>query len=111
MRSRILVIDDDVLPDLPLEAVQARTPAEAVEALSGARWWDEVWFDHDLGAAGDTMEVVGWLEQQRELGRGPQIERVFVHSMNPAGADRLFAALRQMYPTRRVPLPFRRVVG
>lgn len=114
---RILIIDDDTLD--PREGVTAPSPGqpgvvhaydhvEAMVALRERSDWDEVWFDHDLGALGDATKVLEFLEEQREAGHPIKIGAVYVHSMNPSGADELERGLRRMYPTRRVPLPWTR---
>lgn len=112
---RILIIDDDELaakpggpaPEGP-GIVRAYDHVEALVALRERSQWDEVWFDHDLGEAGDAGKVLEFLEEQREAGYPIQIDAVYVHSMNPPGADELERGLRRMYPTRRVPLPWTR---
>lgn len=108
MRRWILVIDDDKLSGVPREIVHVRTAKAALARLRDRRFWDEVWFDHDLGRGGDVMEVVKFLEDGQVDGTAPSIEQIFVHSMNPVGAEVVYKALKPLYPTRRVPLPFQR---
>jgi hypothetical protein len=112
---RILIIDDDELaakPGSPAPEgpgiVRAYDHVEALVALRERSQWDEVWFDHDLGAGGDARKVLEFLEEQREAGYPIFIDAVYIHSMNGVGADELERGLRRMYPTRRVPLPWTR---
>lgn len=105
---RILIIDDDQLDGTPLGSVRAYDHVEAINRFIERRYWDEVWFDHDLGQKGDARKVMTYLEERRQSGNPVLIEAVYVHSMNPVGASELVAGLSKMYPTRRVPLPWKR---
>ena len=109
MKRWELVIDDDDLVGVPDQTIHVRTQAEAIAVLKSRRFWDAVYFDHDLGHGGDTMEVAHWLREATASGTAPSIERVYVHSMNPVGAENLYEVLRKLYPTQRISLPFGRV--
>lgn len=106
--KRILIIDDDHLVGTPAGSVRALSSREAINRFEERSAWDQVWFDHDLGGADKATKVVEYLEERREAGHPVFIECVYVHSMNPAGADTLVKSLSRMYPTRRVPLPWER---
>ena len=111
--ARILVIDDErIFPAFHHDGntvVYARTSAEAIALLDDDHdTWDEVWFDHDLGPRGDARKVMTYLEERRQSGNPVLIEAIYVHSMNPVGASELVSGLSKMYPTRRVPLPWKR---
>ena len=106
MRHVLIIDDDDELDPRPEGAVQAYDHIEAVVALRSRSAWHEVWFDHDLGPRGDSMKVVEYLEERQEAGDPVRIDAVYVHSMNPSGAENLVKALSRLYPTRRVTLPW-----
>jgi CheY-like chemotaxis protein len=62
--------------------------------------WDWLFLDHDLGdeasvesGPGTGYEVAEWLEQNPEY----KPEKIVVHSMNPAGRDKMLAALKDAY--------------
>jgi hypothetical protein len=96
----VLVVDD--LRTFPkLRATYARTSDDAIDRLS-QREWDEVWLDHDLGAGGDVMVVVEWLEERWHTSGSIPVRQVFVHSANPVGAANVVRALERIVPTKRV---------
>ena len=105
---RVLIIDDDRLSGVPPGTVLAKSSTEAINRFKERSAWDDVYFDHDLGGSDTSMRVVEWLEQRLNEEHPIFIERAYVHSMNPAGAEALMRALRRMYPTRRIPLPWER---
>ena len=75
----------------------ARTSRAGVEALErhrGARL-DELWLDHDLGVDDTIWPVVEVLERAAYEERPFNIGVVYVHSANPAGAEKIMQALRR----------------
>ena len=96
----VLVIEDIRIFRFP--CVYARTMGEAWQLLF-SKPWREVWFDHDMGLLRfdvNTYPLAVQLEELAHQGIPHPIERVFVHSANPAGAQRLVMALRAYDPIR-----------
>lgn len=83
-------------------AVVARTSAEAVHLLDhqlALTTIDELWLDHDLGGEDSIWPVIERLEERAFTGRRLEVGRVYVHSGNPVGAQRMVVALRRLgYP-------------
>ena len=109
--TRILVIDDQrIFKDREgAEIVHETTSDEGFITLVMEGPWDEVWLDHDLGMESSqngyemVMDVVEGLVDSAPL----EIGRVYVHSMNPVGADRMVAALRPFFDVVRIdPTPY-----
>jgi hypothetical protein len=73
-----------------------RTSTAAVELLQRCRdqRLDEVWLDHDLGGDDTIWPVVEVLERAAFDGRPFDIEVIYVHSANPAGAAKVAQVLR-----------------
>ena len=97
---RRLVVDDWRVFGFP--ATYARTDEDAIYYLQ-TEAWDEVWLDFDLGQDGHqrimtTVPVAIYLEKNYK----PSIQRIYVHSDNPAGASYLVRALERWYDVRRV---------
>lgn len=86
-------------------AVVARSSADAVQLLDkqlAEVWIDELWLDHDLDGQDSIWPVIEHLEGCAHTGRPLSIGRVFVHSGNPVGVQRMMVALRQLgYEVRR----------
>lgn len=79
----ILVIDD--LRTFRFPATYARSAAEGRRLLL-AHPWREIWLDHDLGPGEDIRPLVRMLEERAFAGDPLAVERIVVHSANPAGA-------------------------
>jgi hypothetical protein len=75
----------------------ARTSRAAIEALERHRRQrlDELWLDHDLGEEDTIWPVVEVLERAAFEERPFDIGVVYVHSANPAGAEKIMQALRR----------------
>lgn len=97
---RVLVIED--LRTFRFPATYARTVYEAWPHLVSGHW-DEIWFDHDMGLTRDddtTYPIAQYMEKRAYEGVPIDVDRVFVHTANPYGGDRLMAALRAYNPIR-----------
>ncbi|MEV4489013.1 cyclic-phosphate processing receiver domain-containing protein [Micromonospora coxensis] len=75
----------------------ARTSRDGIEALERHRGQrlDELWLDHDLGEDDTIWPVVEVLERAAFEERPFDIGVVYVHSANPAGAEKIMQALRR----------------
>ncbi|MET7808919.1 cyclic-phosphate processing receiver domain-containing protein [Micromonospora chersina] len=75
----------------------ARTSRAGIEALERhrGRRLDELWLDHDLGEDDTIWPVVEVLERAAYEERPFNIGVVYVHSANPAGAEKIMQALRR----------------
>lgn len=88
--KRILFIDDE--REMACATI-ARTSQEGLDLLRSGTW-DEVWLDHDLSGEDTTLPVVDWLSESAYFDR-PVVPVVYVHSMNPIGADTIVRSLRR----------------
>jgi hypothetical protein len=91
MTGVVLLVDDVRRFRDGRECVVARTPDEALDALRSHAVLDELWLDFDLGRhrdgrRRDVMPVVAELGRAARAGSPYAIERIFIHSTNPAGA-------------------------
>lgn len=96
----VLVIEDIRIFRFP--CVYARTMGEAWQLLF-SKPWREVWFDYDMGLTRlsvDTYPLAVFLEELAHNGAPHPIERVYVHSANPEGGQRLMMALKAYHPIR-----------
>ena len=94
---RIVLVDDlRSFVDGRLAQV-ARTSAAGVEVLARHRGQrlDELWLDHDLGEDDTIWPVVEVLERAAFEDHPFEIGVVYVHSANPAGAEKILQALRR----------------
>lgn len=102
----VLVDDDrDFIDARP--AVVLRTSANALAELSRIRERgevvDELWLDHDLGGDDTAMPVVDMLSETAFNDDPFPVRRVYVHSMNNVGAERMMRSLQNYgYPAVRV---------
>lgn len=106
---RLIVDDERTFKDAPEQRdfekghinIYARNSASAIAILRGCNV-DELWLDHDLGEDDTAMKVVDFLCEHHQDFR----EGIWVHSMNPVGAENIIRALSPHYlSVRRVPLP------
>lgn len=90
--------------DIDIEYI--RTAPQAVEWLRTCQWAgleiDELWLDHDLGLGGDTVGVADWMERAAFEGTPIPIKKVYIHTANPAGANRLRSGLEKWYDVETV---------
>ncbi|WP_200209569.1 cyclic-phosphate processing receiver domain-containing protein [Micromonospora coerulea] len=93
-----IVLVDDLRSFVDGRVAQvARTSRDGIEALERHRGQrlDELWLDHDLGEDDTIWPVVEVLERAASE-EGPfDIGVVYVHSANPAGAEKIMQALRR----------------
>ncbi|WP_425487211.1 cyclic-phosphate processing receiver domain-containing protein [Micromonospora maritima] len=75
----------------------ARTSSAGIAALESyrGRRLDELWLDHDLGEDDTIWPVVEVLERAAFERRPFDVGVVYVHSANPAGAEKVMQALRR----------------
>src|SRR5574338_63724 len=114
---RVLVIDDQrIFADSPdTEWTHETTSQEGIDALVVGGPWDEIWLDHDLGmeSYGSGYDLVSELVRSLQADEVSVSEvvtpdgQIWVHSMNPVGADRMVAALAPYFSVARIdPTPF-----
>ena len=114
---RALVVDDQrIFAEYPDYVwTHATTSQEGIEYLVVSGPWDEVWLDHDLGmeSEGSGYDLVQELVMAFENGDLRPTDvlapdgRVLVHSMNPAGAERMVQALTRYFQVARIdPTPY-----
>lgn len=113
---RALVVDDQRIfaesPDYVWTHVT--TSQDGLQALRNGPW-DEIWLDHDLGMAsyGSGYDLVSALVDSldnRTMHPADILNpdgRIWVHSMNPSGADRMVQALTRYFQVARIdPSPY-----
>lgn len=106
-----VVIDDErTFADFPDEdTVYFRTSQDAIDFLKAVNWDDvrEIWLDHDLGGDDTAMRVVDFLVEHYfyacEVYNWDG--KIYVHSMNPVGANNIVRALERYYAVARTTLP------
>lgn len=105
---RLVVDDERTFKDFPDDdTLYARHSDTAIHILERGIRFDEVWLDHDLGGDDTVMKVVDFLVEhavqyvEMNMFKFP----IFVHSMNPVGAQNIVRALERYYDVKRVPLP------
>lgn len=87
--------DERPVPDDSWTLVQ--TAEEAIEILKQGQV-RELSLDHDLGTGRATgYEVACFIEEAAVRGTIPVIRRMFVHSANPVGRERMKQALHSAY--------------
>lgn len=107
----VLVVDDErTFRDMPEQrnlvsdkatVIYARNSKDALTILQAFEV-DELWLDHDLGGDDTAMPVVDYIVQHHM----PFKCGIWVHSMNPVGADNIMRGLRGHYPqAHRVRVP------
>ena len=96
--SNILIIDDErtFLINGGEYGIHVRTVKEAREWLR-AFAWDEVWFDHDMGGNSTTQVLANEMEREPHK---YDIGAIYIHSMNPNGARRLYWTLQEHFSTQ-----------
>lgn len=114
---KALVVDDQrIFADQQgYEWTHATTSQAGINALIVSGPWDEIWLDHDLGmeSEGSGYDMVQELIMALEDGDVLPEDilnpsgQVWVHSMNPSGADRMVQALTRYFSVARIdPTPF-----
>lgn len=91
---KVLVIDDDRTPKF--EAKVVRSSDEAIPLIL-YDYWDEVWFDFDLGGDDSAAEIIYAIEESAFWGRIPDIKKVIIHTSNPVGRKLLEQTLSKWY--------------
>mgnify|MGYP001181294423 CR=1 FL=1 len=101
---RILLIDDDrSLRFVPAaaEVIVARTSAAALKVLEkDIDFWDEVWFDHDLGLLSDgkeddTLPVLSHFSYLAVQDTPVPVGKLYVHTGNNVGQKALVDGFRR----------------
>lgn len=103
----IVLVDDDRDFIIPRPATVLRTSAAALAELrrihDDGEVVDELWLDHDLGGDDTAMPVVDMLSELAFNDDPFPVRRVYVHSMNNVGAERMMRSLQNYgYPAIRV---------
>lgn len=67
----------------------------------------ELWLDHDLGfykgKEHDIFTLVDYIEENYYVtGNDFMIDKVYVHTSNPSGGDRVFSTMKKIFNTTRV---------
>lgn len=98
MTGVVLLVDDVRRFRDGRECVLARTPDEAIAALAVHPVLAELWLDFDLGhyRNGRSRSVLPFVEEivrAAAAGSPYAIDRIFIHSSNPAGALAIRRAL------------------
>jgi hypothetical protein len=95
--GRVVLIDDLRTFVDGRDAEVARTSADGAALLNRYRdrRLDELWLDHDLGAADTIWPVVELLERAAFEEHPFDIGTIHVHSANPAGAGKMVQALQR----------------
>lgn len=73
--------------------VWVKTSADAIAALSDTPGFDEVAFDHDLGGADTTRQVMLWMIEHNVWPA-----RISFHTANPVGREWLVGMARRYAP-------------
>lgn len=117
-KKYIVVVDDNrTLYWTPpegedIDIVHLRTSDAAIEWFEEhkGKWVDQIFLDHDLGTDPETGQDIdtrpfavylATLENEYAT----WIEDIFVHSLNPYGADWLVKELQPKYACCRIPCP------
>ncbi len=85
----MLIVDDErsfYRPKITGTTIYARNVEEAIQALSTTDFF-EVSLDHDLGPKEEIRPLVEWIVNKKDLLWKKGIRYIYIHSMNPVGAD------------------------
>lgn len=105
--SRVIYLRDSTHALAYLARKLMHQQTEYGEAIS------ELWLDHDLGypkdyppGQPDTIgPVINFLDMMAQTQFKIQIDKIFVHSQNSSGSERMMLTLSKHYSVMRVPLP------
>lgn len=101
----LLIVDDERTwfrhPDTGI-TVTVRTVADAIICLESIPSITEVTLDHDLGPDEDVRGLVHWMIDNKD--KIPSVSFVWVHTMNPVGADWIVGMLKPYFRVQRIPL-------
>lgn len=114
---KALVVDDQrIFKEAPdYEWTHATTSQEGLDALFLKGPWDEIWLDHDLGMESngsgyDLVQELIYVLEDSQCGREDVLNpggRIWVHSMNFDGANRMVQALTRYFEVARIdPTPY-----
>jgi hypothetical protein len=102
--TQMLIVDDNrwfVRPQHIIDGgattLYARTVAEAIQCLRDFEFF-ELSLDHDLGPEEDIKELVNWMLANNEWLKSTSLHYIYVHSMNPVGAEWIINALKKDWP-------------
>lgn len=93
--AQIVIVDDERIH--PKGDIHLKTSAEALSWLEGSKGCKELWLDHDLGGEDTTRPVALWLAELGFNEKPYLVEAIYIHSMNPVGADYLLKTLNKYY--------------
>ncbi len=97
----VLFIDDVRTP--AFDAVVVRNLDEAFRCIDNT--WDEVWLDHDLGGEETIRPLVKYIYRRAQYEQPLPIRAIYVHTMNPVGAEWMVSVLSKYYNVQRVLAP------
>ena len=98
---KILVIDDERTPKF--EAKIVRSSDEAIPLIL-YNYWDEVWFDWDLGGDDTAGNIIYAIEESAFFGQIPNFRTAVIHTSNPVGRMLLDKTLSKWYNIKHVDL-------
>lgn len=86
----LLIVDDERTwfrnPECGI-TITVRTVADAITCLESITGITEVSLDHDLGPDEDIRALVHWMIDNKRHNKIPNVQFIYVHSMNPVGAE------------------------
>lgn len=94
-----LVIDDERTFKVdPMDGsfIYARNSEDGIQILRTISI-DELWLDHDLGGDDTIIAVVDYLCEEAYNGNPVPLDVIWVHSMNPVGAQNVIRSLEKYY--------------
>ena len=74
-----------------------------IDILSKNKKFDIIFFDHDLGDGGDSVNIAKWLSQHTD--KLPK--NVYVHSANPVGANNIIGYIKY---ARKIPMVWKKEI-
>ena len=100
---QILVVDDERTLSIP-GAIHVRNCADAKMRILASEESMTLFLDHDLGPEEDVRGLILWLVQSAIEGEDLNIDKIYVHSMNPVGAKWIVDSLVNYYDVYRIGL-------
>lgn len=100
----MLIVDDERTWIRTLDTgvtVTVRTVADAIKFLERNEF-TEISLDHDLGPNQDIRVLVHWIVDKKDKLRS--VQWIYVHTMNPVGAEWIMKMLSPSYKAMRIPL-------
>jgi hypothetical protein len=95
--AQMLIVDDERSfrrPENSGTTIYARNNKEAIHALMTMDFF-EVSLDHDLGPKSEIRPLVQWIANMEKFLWEQGLRYIYIHSMNPVGADWVEKALEK----------------